>query len=189
MNPSYQFKILLIGDTNVGKSSLMQRFTRKLFTCDKERTIGLDMNIKTVRVDNKLIKLQIWDTSGQEKYLSLTKSYYNGAHGVLVVFDASTPNSFYTVEDWIHRACRTQNLPIVVVGNKIDKISHNPVEIHSFSVPHIMTSAKSGENVEQAFMLLVKKCITHYNKKLPISRSPFITIEEKPKNRCPSCFQ
>ena len=107
----YLFKILLIGDAGVGKSTMLLKFVDDIFTTSYLSTIGVDFKIKTIELDNKIIKLQIWDTAGQERFRTITSSYYRGAYGIFVVFDLTQLDTFTNVQMWL---------------NEIEKYSHNP---------------------------------------------------------------
>jgi small GTP-binding protein len=196
MDPDYKFKIVIIGEPDVGKSSLMRRFSVGTFTHLADETIGMDLNIKTLKVGEKIVKLELWDTSGSEKYASITQQYYRSADAIMVVFDVSDADSSYTVEDWVYRAeqlCNKKEVPFLVVGNKVDKKPVNPVEIYSFSRPYIITSAKTGENVVKAFETIAKKCIEAKSLSYAVPISPLVTISiseepKQPESRCFQCF-
>ncbi len=98
----YLFKILLIGDAAVGKSSILLRYADNIFNEAYMSTIGIDFRIKDFNLDDKLIKLQIWDTAGQERFKNLTSTYYKGAHGVIFVFDTTDPGTFESIDEWVN---------------------------------------------------------------------------------------
>lgn len=100
----YVFKILLIGNTGVGKSSLLMRFASDIFSESFLPTLGVDFKIRTMQAGEKLLKLQIWDTAGQEKFKNIVASYYRGTHGILLVFDITDKNSFIDVQTWVQEA-------------------------------------------------------------------------------------
>ena len=118
----YLFKLLLIGNSGVGKSALLLRFTEDTFRETFHSTIGVDFKIKNVEMDNKIVKLQIWDTAGQERFQTITKSYYKGAHGIILVYDVSERSSFLSVEQWIDEIERNANPHAckLLIGNKAD---------------------------------------------------------------------
>jgi Ras-related protein Rab-1A len=97
----YLFKILLIGDSGVGKSSILTQFANKTFTDSYMSTIGVDFTIKTVDIDGKAVKLQIWDTAGQERFRTITSSYYRGAHGINLEYDITNVESFNNIKQWL----------------------------------------------------------------------------------------
>merc|ERR1712130_254203 len=116
----YLFKVVLIGDSGVGKSNLLSRFTRNEFNLDSKSTIGVEFATRSIQVDNKTIKAQIWDTAGQERYRAITSAYYRGAVGALLVYDISKQVTFENVERWLNelRDHADNNIVIMLVGNK-----------------------------------------------------------------------
>ncbi|XP_074575572.1 ras-related protein Rab11B-like [Curcuma longa] len=118
----YLFKVVLIGDSGVGKSNLLSRFSRNEFSLESKSTIGVEFATRTIRVDDKVIKAQIWDTAGQERYRAITSAYYRGAVGALVVYDISRNMTFDNVERWLKelRDHTDSNIVIMLVGNKAD---------------------------------------------------------------------
>lgn len=118
----YLFKIIIIGDSGVGKTCFLKRYTDNTFQSDYISTIGVDFKIKTTSVENEVVKLQLWDTAGQERFSAITKSYYRGAHGIIVIFDLSNENSFKSLEGWF-RKIRENASPaceVVLLGSKVD---------------------------------------------------------------------
>ncbi|KAK9496562.1 hypothetical protein O3M35_012510 [Rhynocoris fuscipes] len=146
MNPEYDylFKLLLIGDSGVGKSCLLLRFADDTYSESYISTIGVDFKIRTIELEGKTIKLQIWDTAGQERFRTITSSYYRGAHGIIIVYD-----------------CTGDNVNKLLVGNKSDLTTKKVVEYSTakeyadhLKIPFIETSAKNAINVEQAFLTM-----------------------------------
>jgi len=119
----YLFKLLIIGESGVGKTCLLLRFTDDSFTANHLTTIGIDFKIKIISLNGKLIKLQIWDTAGQERFRTITKTYYKGAHGIILTYDVTDQNSFKNIRNWIKQieANAQTNVCKVLVGNKCDK--------------------------------------------------------------------
>jgi len=159
----YLFKLLLIGDSGVGKSCLLLRFADDTYTESYISTIGVDFKIRTIQLDGKTIKLQIWDTAGQERFRTITSSYYRGAHGIIVVYDTTEMESFNNVKTWLHEIDRyaTEGVNKLLVGNKSDLVAKRQVDTAAakdladgLSIPFLETSAKSAENVERAFMTM-----------------------------------
>lgn len=163
----YLFKAVLVGEAETGKTCLMKRFTDDLFAESYLSTIGVDFSIKSLIMDDKVVKAQIWDTAGQERFRTITTSYYRGSHGALVVFSITDRASFDNCEDYIKniRAYGSEETPIVLVGNKCDRKAERKVtkeEAQKFAdgngIQYIETSAKTSENVEQAFITVFQEC-------------------------------
>ncbi|XP_030073890.1 ras-related protein Rab-1B-like [Microcaecilia unicolor] len=166
MNPEYDylFKLLLIGDSGVGKSCLLLRFAvRRHYTESYISTIGVDFKIRTIELDGKTIKLQIWDTAGQERFRTITSSYYRGAHGIIVVYDVTDQESYNNVRQWLQEIERyaSENVNKLLVGNKCDLTNKKVVDYStakefadSLGIPFLETSAKTTTNVEQSFLTM-----------------------------------
>mmetsp|Transcript_86637 Transcript_86637/g.106312 ORF Transcript_86637/g.106312 Transcript_86637/m.106312 type:complete len:208 (-) Transcript_86637:179-802(-) len=159
----YLFKLLLIGDSGVGKSCLLLRFADDTYTDSYISTIGVDFKIRTVDLDTKTIKLQIWDTAGQERFRTITSSYYRGAHGIIIVYDITDKESFDNVRQWLFEIDRyaSENVCKLLVGNKSDLKNKRAVEYDAakafadeLNIPFLETSAKNATNVEQAFLTM-----------------------------------
>ena len=118
----YLFKVVLIGDSGVGKSNLLSRFTRNEFNLESKSTIGVEFATKSITAEGKTIKAQIWDTAGQERYRAITSAYYRGAVGALLVYDISKQGTFQNVERWLKelRDHAERNIVVMLVGNKSD---------------------------------------------------------------------
>jgi len=174
----YLFKILMIGDSGVGKSSVLERFVDDTYNESFISTIGIDFRIRTIYQDDKIIKLQIWDTAGQERYHSITSSYYRGAQGVILVYDVTDRSTFDKLSTWLTNSntyakdkCFT-----LLIGNKIDLVNKRQVSYETAKqfadengLDYIETSAKSGNNVENAFLTCasrIKDKVIEYRKQL-----------------------
>ncbi|KAL3898841.1 MAG: hypothetical protein SGCHY_002467 [Lobulomycetales sp.] len=168
MNPEYDylFKLLLIGDSGVGKSCLLLRFADDTYTESYISTIGVDFKIRTIELEGKTVKLQIWDTAGQERFRTITSSYYRGAHGIIVVYDVTDQETFNNVKQWLQEIDRYANEGVnkLLVGNKSDLTGKKVVDYNaakefadSLTIPFLETSAKNATNVEQAFLTMAKQ--------------------------------
>ncbi|KAK1414337.1 hypothetical protein QVD17_30081 [Tagetes erecta] len=156
----YLFKVVLIGDSGVGKSNLLSRFTRNEFSLESKSTIGVEFATRSVRVDDKVIKAQIWDTAGQERYRAITSAYYRGAVGALLVYDTTRHVTFENVGRWLKelRDHSDSNIVIMLVGNKSDLRHLRAVtteDAKAFAEKEntyfMETSALESLNVENAF--------------------------------------
>ena len=156
----YLFKILMIGDMNVGKSSIMLRYTEDTYTDEYIGTIGVDFKIRTLNLEGKSVKLQIWDTAGQERFRTITSQYYRGAHGIVVVYDVTDAESFKNVANWLDDIDRyaAPNVETLLIGNKTDATGVRAVTTQmgkefaeEVGMDFMETSAKSSEGVERAF--------------------------------------
>jgi Ras-related protein Rab-11A len=168
------FKILLLGDSGVGKSSLLLRYTKNQFMTDMRSTIGVEFGVKFIKVDNLQLKVQIWDTAGMERYRSLTSAYYKGAKGVIIVYDICRKKSFENIDKWIDdfKSKADEDAVILLIGNKSDlkdKREVNTDEAASKSeknkLAFLETSAKNNDNVHKAFLTLFNEIIKIYKEK------------------------
>ncbi|XP_076362936.1 ras-related protein Rab-35-like [Tachypleus tridentatus] len=158
------FKLLIIGDSGVGKSSLLLRFADNTFSGNYITTIGVDFKIRTIEVEGQRVKLQIWDTAGQERFRTITSTYYRGTHGVIVVYDVTNGESFANVKRWLHEI--EQNCDVVnriLVGNKNDDPDRKVVLTEDsqrfadqMEIQLFETSAKENINVEEMFNAITK---------------------------------
>mmetsp|Transcript_21951 Transcript_21951/g.36760 ORF Transcript_21951/g.36760 Transcript_21951/m.36760 type:complete len:205 (-) Transcript_21951:314-928(-) len=161
MSYAYLFKYIIIGDTGVGKSCLLLQFTDKRFQPVHDLTIGVEFGARLINIDQHQIKLQIWDTAGQESFRSITRSYYRDAAGALLVYDITRRESFNHLGRWLEEAKQNgnPNMTIMLIGNKSDLEHRRAVstkEGELFAQEHglvfLETSAKSAANVEMAFI-------------------------------------
>ncbi|KAJ1400791.1 Small GTPase superfamily [Sesbania bispinosa] len=156
----YLFKVVLIGDSGVGKSNLLSRFTKNEFNLESKSTIGVEFATRTLNVDSKVIKSQIWDTAGQERYRAITSAYYRGAVGALLVYDVTRRATFENVDRWLKelRNHTDSNIVVMLVGNKSDlrhlvavSTEDGKAYAEKESLCFIETSALEATNVENAF--------------------------------------
>jgi len=157
------FKLLLIGDSGVGKSCLLLRFADDVFTDSYISTIGVDFKIRTLEVEGKTVKLHIWDTAGQERFRTITSSYYRGAHGIMVVYDVTDRISFNNVRQWLNEIDRygTSSVTKLLIGNKADLHSKRVVQTQegrdfadSLGIDFLETSAKTADSVDRSFQMM-----------------------------------
>ena len=169
----YKFKIILLGDSGVGKSSLLSRYMDEGFIMNKPCTINADFKIKNIKVDqSSTAQITIWDTCGQERYRAITRQYFKDAHGIILVYDVADKRSFSDLDIWIEEIKKNtikKDLSIILVGNKIDlKFRYiTSEEAKNFAdnnnLMYCETSSKEGLNVEQAFEMVTKDIIIKQN--------------------------
>ena len=168
------FKILLLGDSGVGKSSLLLRYTKNEFISDMRSTIGVEFALKYITIDNYQLKIQIWDTAGMERYRSITNAYYKGAKGVIVLYDICRKKSFENVDKWIDdfKSKADDDAVIILIGNKSDlddkrevskEEGESKAQMNKFAF--METSAKDNNNVQKAFETLFSEIVKIYKNK------------------------
>ncbi|KAK9289471.1 hypothetical protein L1049_007626 [Liquidambar formosana] len=170
----YVFKIVLIGDSAVGKSQLLARFARNEFSLDSKATIGVEFQTKTLDIDQKTVKAQIWDTAGQERYRAVTSAYYRGAVGAMLVYDMTKRQSFDHMARWLEelRGHADKNIVIMLIGNKSDLGTLRAVPVEDAeefaqreNLFFMETSALEAINVETAFMTILTNIYKIISKK------------------------
>ncbi|PKA59466.1 Ras-related protein Rab11D [Apostasia shenzhenica] len=162
----YVFKVVLIGDSAVGKSQILARFARNEFSLDSKATIGVEFQTRTLVIQHKSVKAQIWDTAGQERYRAVTSAYYRGAVGALLVYDVTKRQTFDHIPRWLEelRSHADKNIVIMLVGNKTDLEDQRAVpteDAKEFAEKEnlffLETSALEATNVEAAFMTVLSE--------------------------------
>ncbi|GER25332.1 RAB GTPase 11C [Striga asiatica] len=177
----YLFKVVLIGDSGVGKSNLLSRFTRNEFCLESKSTIGVEFATRTLQVEGRTVKAQIWDTAGQERYRAITSAYYRGALGALLVYDVTKKTTFENVNRWLRelRDHADSNIVIMLIGNKTDLKHLRAVDTEDAQgfaekegLSFLETSALEATNVEQAFQTLLSEIYRVISKKALASNEP-----------------
>jgi len=172
----YLFKIVIIGDSSVGKSNLLVRFTRNEFNEKSKATIGVDFGTKSIEINGKMVTAQCWDTAGQERFRAVTSGYYRGAVGAMIVYDITSKVTFKNVTRWLNelREMADHDILIMMVGNKCDLEQQREVptkEAEVFAeankISFLETSALNGSNVNQAFETLLREIYQMVSKKKP----------------------
>ncbi|KAL9356500.1 hypothetical protein Peur_049753 [Populus x canadensis] len=170
----YVFKLVLIGDSAVGKSQILARFARNEFSLDSKATIGVEFQTRTLVIDHKSVKAQIWDTAGQERYRAVTSAYYRGAVGAMLVYDITKRQTFDHIPRWLEelRSHADKNIVIILIGNKSDLEDQRAVpteDVNEFAQKEglffLETSALQATNVESAFMTVLTEIFNIVNKK------------------------
>ncbi|KAK4481723.1 hypothetical protein RD792_012632 [Penstemon davidsonii] len=170
----YVFKVVLIGDSAVGKSQLLARFARNEFSLESKATIGVEFQTKTLLIDHKTVKAQIWDTAGQERYRAVTSAYYRGAVGAMLVYDMTKRQSFDHMARWLEelRGHADKNIVIMLIGNKCDLGTLRAVpteDAQEFAerenLYFMETSALGATNVESAFLTVLSEIYRLISKK------------------------
>ena len=165
------FKIILVGDTSVGKTNIINKYIKNEFREDFYATIGVEFSHKKFIVENRKIKAQIWDTAGQERYKAITRAYYKGAKGAFIVYDITRKETFDDVDKWRNELISScnQEITVMLIGNKCDledqrEISKEQGEekAKSFGFSFLETSALSGENLEKGFQMLIEEIYQKY---------------------------
>lgn len=189
-------KILILGDSGVGKSCLITRWTADDFSANIVSTVGVNFKSKRVHLNNEYVQVQVWDTAGQEHFHKITTSYYRGANGIMLVYDVSDPKTMENAEYWIKniKSHASESVRVALIGNKTDlrlvdnvdctdrKLATGYAEM--FGVPYFETSAKESTNVDLAFMSMVEgilahDCLTPKKSPLKPQLSPSMNVDTK----------
>lgn len=164
------FKIVLIGDSAVGKSNILSRFVKGEFNPESKTTIGVEFATKNITLDQKRIKLQVWDTAGQERFRSMASAYYRGAMGALLVYDITRRNTFENLDKWVKelKNFAEEGIVTVLIGNKSDLRQFRSVKTEQGeeyagrnSMIFLETSALDSSNIDEAFNLAVQEIAKH----------------------------
>lgn len=166
----FLFKIILIGDSNVGKTCLVQNFKSGTFSDKQQNTIGVDFTVRTVDIEGRKVKMQVWDTAGQERFRTITQSYYRSAHGAMIAYDITRQSTFDSVTQWIKEVelYGAANIVLVLIGNKSDLEDERQVKFQKACslakekgiLAALETSAKESQNVEEAFIMMARELLS-----------------------------
>ena len=194
-NTTETLKLLLIGDSGVGKSCLLCRFTNNKFDDSNLSTIGIDFKVRHMVIDGKPVKLELWDTAGQERFRSITNAYYRGADGIAVVYDVSNRDSLNSVQMWSENIQRLNHDATgkscfkILVGNKIDLVDRRTITQEEgediakrLAMPYFETSAKNGAGVDNAFLSFVTEIVRYKRKENKPKAAPKKKYFRTPKN-------
>ena len=162
------FKLILIGDSSVGKSNILLKYLKNEFDPNSRATVGVEFGTKNIVINEKKIKIQIWDTAGEERYRSITSAYYKGAKGAFIVYDITRKSTFVNIDKWISdlKLNGDQNICIIILGNKSDLDDKREVSTEDgikksemFKTAFLETSALNGSNIDKAFDELIEQII------------------------------
>mmetsp|Transcript_46959 Transcript_46959/g.69514 ORF Transcript_46959/g.69514 Transcript_46959/m.69514 type:complete len:204 (-) Transcript_46959:134-745(-) len=184
-------KLLLIGDSGVGKTCLMLRYAQGTFSETFITTVGIDYKYKFIEIDGKKVRLEIWDTAGQERFKAITRSYLRGAQGILCVYDVTDSNSYEHVSSWMLQIKQYADLKVVkvLVGNKCDLEQRRAVKFEdgqnlakkSDDIPFFECSAKQETNVKEAFETLAREVLKKNDRAEP-AKSSGVKVTDQPSN-------
>ena len=162
----FLFKLILIGDSSVGKSNILLKYLKGEFDQNSRATVGVEFGTKNIKIKNKKIKIQIWDTAGQERYRSITSAYYKGAKGAFIVYDITRKLTFDNIDKWVTdlKTNGDKNISIILIGNKSDLEDKREVEkeegikkSEEYKIAFLETSALNGDNIDKAFNELLEQ--------------------------------
>ncbi len=188
------FKILLIGDSGVGKTSVILRYTKGIFREEFLNSIGVDFRSKDLNYDGRKIKLQIWDTAGQERFRALAKNFYQGADGIILMYDLTQKKTFNNIKHWFNDIIdniEINKVAIIIVGNKSDLSSRQITKescdkfCEQYNLKSIETSCLKNTNVDETFNFLIEKIIKENNYKN--SYGSFFIINKTNKSKAKKC--
>ena len=201
----YKIKLIIVGDSGVGKTNLINRFAADTFDSNSKETIGVEFIYKTLKINKEIFKIEIWDTAGQERYKSITSAYYKGARGAIIVYDITSEESFNNIEFWINevKAKASSNLQIMIIGNKIDLYKKRKVSLEkglekakTLNLHLLEASALDKTNVNEAFKCLLKEMYLDIKNKSRINGNVYdeednvgkngmnLNTENKKKKKC-----
>ncbi|XP_006910538.2 ras-related protein Rab-19 isoform X1 [Pteropus alecto] len=203
-NFDYLFKIILIGDSNVGKTCVVQHFKSGVYAETQQNTIGVDFTVRSLEIDGKKVKMQVWDTAGQERFRTITQSYYRSAHAAIIAYDLTRRSTFESVPHWIHEIEKygAANLVVMLIGNKCDLWEKRHVLFEDACtlaekyglLAVLETSAKESKNIDEVFVLMARELIARNSlhlcgestpNSLPLDSSPVLLAQApSEKSQC-----
>ena len=196
------FKVVLVGDSFVGKTNIMSKYLKNEFHEDSKATVGVEFGSRQFNIEGHVVKAQIWDTAGQERYKAITSAYYKGAKGAFIVYDITRKESFENVTKWAEQLKSTadKNLTIIIVGNKTDLEDQRQVtseegqnKANSLESAFIETSAASGSNLDKAFEMMINEVYQKCHEEMlaegdvEIEGGEDINLSKKPENTKKAC--
>ena len=199
MSQEYDFlmKLILVGDSGVGKTNILSKYLKNNFDPDSKATVGVEFGTKNIEIDNKKIKVQIWDTAGQERYKSITSTYYKGAKGAFIVYDITRKSTFDNIDKWIGDLKNNgdENMIVYLVGNKSDLNDMREVrkdeamtKSEKYNIAFSETSALYGDNIHKIFQDLMEKVYINFyrnvntNREKEINKGVDLNEESNEKN-------
>ena len=196
----YKLKLIVLGDSGVGKTNIIHRYITDTFNNETKATVGVEFFIKTFRVNNDIIKLEIWDTAGQERYKSITSAYYKGSRGALLVYDITRYPTFEDLENWMNEISEKVkgSLKMMIIGNKSDLKEERKVDAETalekaklLNIPFMETSALDSTNIQKAFENILREMYKEFKKEkennikkvISNNRSEGIKLDTDDKNK------
>ena len=178
-------KVIIIGDSSVGKTNIMNKYLKNQFLEDSKATVGVEFGSKLFKIDGHNIKAQIWDTAGEEKYKAITGAYYKGSKGAFIVYDITRKETFDSVDRWINdlKSIGDSKMTIILIGNKCDLEDKREIpkekgeeKARSFDCAFLETSALSGDNIEKGFQMMISEIFKKFGNE-SIDEEELISVE------------
>ena len=182
---AFLFKMVLIGDSSVGKTNILSKYLKGTFDESSKATVGVEFGTKNIKINDKKIKIQIWDTAGQERYRSITSAYYRGAKGAFIVYDITRQDTFDNIDKWVKdlKTNGDKNTVIMLIGNKSDLEDKRVIQkeqgikkSEEFKIAFFETSALNGENITKAFDELIEQI--YQNNCLDVEENEDVEIDK-----------
>ena len=198
----YKLKVVVVGDSGVGKTNIIKRFISNKFIANSKATVGAEFTNKSYRINDRVFKIEIWDTAGRERYKSITAAYYKGAKGALVVYDTTQKESYDNIDGWMLeiKDKGSKDMKIMIIGNKIDLVNERKISTKEalekakiMNTPMMETSALNATNIKEAFFDLLKEMYEELRKKSELienqagRRKEGIFLETREKNKNKRC--